>query len=178
MVAVLRGADLSYTVHQQLDSIDLSCGLAAYCCGWVGPGQRCCWPLNADLLASKRPLRQVRCIDPRTPEMATGPGRSLCRVLPCCARLPAPRCAKPCPPSRCSGANPERVGGTRSSRNPRRRSQGWLVQSGRGSQGRIVVPCGAVREVRAARNPRTNRMGQLNGSKTSHEPCWLTRACS
>jgi hypothetical protein len=38
------------TDHQQLSSIDLGCRLAAYFWGWVGSGQRFCWPLNADPL--------------------------------------------------------------------------------------------------------------------------------
>jgi len=36
--------------QQQFASIDLGCRLAAYSCGRVGLGQRCCWPLNADPL--------------------------------------------------------------------------------------------------------------------------------
>ena len=34
--------------HQQLGSIDLGCRPAAYFGGRVAPGQRCCWPLDAD----------------------------------------------------------------------------------------------------------------------------------
>jgi hypothetical protein len=47
--------------HQQPGSIDLGCRLAAYLCGRVGSGQRCCWPLKPDPLGgvADTPLKKV-----------------------------------------------------------------------------------------------------------------------
>ena len=49
--------------HQQLEPIDLDCSLAAYCVGRVASGQRCCWPLNADLLGGVRSGRARWCAE-------------------------------------------------------------------------------------------------------------------
>jgi len=51
----LRGAAQQSVAanQQQLGSIDVGCRLAAYSVGRVGPGQCCCWPLNADPLGRK-----------------------------------------------------------------------------------------------------------------------------